>query len=251
MEIDEIKNLTNGTDILNDIYDLISDIEVEIGEGSVGNIRQDSFYHGIETIFKPFLGETEQNVDIIEDIETKINEKENNELYIIVLEDIKEKIIDIYDRYLGVKLNYDNTNDKPSLDNLYSIYKVLYLNEWNMLGKILAYVIMKPQNKGVYDLSVDTVFEDIIRNTDEFNFDTIPQILNIMDMGNADYEYVFGSVVQDNESMGEELHVSFIYDGWINHILKELRQGAGVLNTQLLREEIEKSCNYIRDNKIL
>ena len=72
-----------------------------------------------------------------------------------------------------------------------------------------------------------------------------------MDMGNADYEYVFGSVVQDSESMGEELHVSFIYEGWINHILKELRQGAGVLNTQLLREEIEKSCKYIRDNKIL
>ena len=36
MEIDEIKDLTNGTDILNDIYDLISDLEVEIGEGSVG-----------------------------------------------------------------------------------------------------------------------------------------------------------------------------------------------------------------------
>ena len=89
MEIDEIKDLTNGTDILNDIYDLISDLEVEIGEGSVGNIRQDSFYHGIESIFKPFLGETEQNVDIIENIETEINEKDDNELYIVFIEDIR------------------------------------------------------------------------------------------------------------------------------------------------------------------
>ena len=229
-----------------DLYECLSEIEVSLQAGDCSPKRDDIFEKCLENVFN--IG-----IEDIDDIEALICNKsqEVREVYVELYELFREGVRNSFDRYLGVTFTYDDINRKPDINELYSVYNTLYLNEYDTLGKVLAYIIVK--NPGVYDLRKDTCFTDIIEDDGVFNLDTIPEILNIVDPGNKDNLYVFGDIpeVDDEDGSYTNPDVSINFDVWKTHITKGLVLGAGILNKENLRNKILQYIEIIKKNKTI
>jgi hypothetical protein len=246
MENDLINNSARDETVSTDLYDCLSEIEVLLQAGDSSPIRTDIFEKCLETVFNVSINE-------IDDIETLICDKsqEVREVYEELYNLFRDGVRTSFDRYLGVTFTYDDINRKPDLNELYSVYNTLYLNEYSTLGKIMAYIILK--NPGVYDLRKDTCFTDIIEDDGVFNLDTIPEILSNVDPGNKDNLYVFGDIPEPDDDDGSYTNpeVAINFDVWKAHLTKGLNLGAGVLNKEILRNKILQYIDVIKNNKIL
>jgi len=246
MHNDLIENDAKDDSMSTDLYDCLSEIEVLLQAGDTSNERTDQFEVCLEKVF----GVT---IDDIDDIEALINDKaqEVREVYQELYENFRDGVLSIFDRYLGVKFNYDDINRRPDFNELYSVYTTLFLHEYDTLGKIMAYIIVK--NPSVYDLRKDTCFSDIINDDGVFNLDAIPEILAKMDPGNKDLIYVFGEVPEEDDDAGSYSNpdVSIEFDVWKAHLDKGLILGAGVLNKENLRNKILEYIDIANKNKTI
>ena len=116
---------------------------------------------------------------------------------------------------------------------------------------MFAYIIKK--HPEAFDLKNPNVWVDLVKCEDEFNLDTIPEILALMDPGNADYEFVFGEVP---DTLNSEYTISFQpvtidFGVFMIHFLNELKLGAGVVNTGILLKKVEFYTKFIDENKII
>lgn len=242
MRSDNVENNTLDNSQSTDLYDNIAEIEMSLKNGDTSEPRKDNFASCLDDVFGISL-------DDIDDIETLICNKsqEVREAYEEMYNIFRDALLTFYDRHLGVKFNYDDINVKPDFNEMYSVYKVMYLNEYDLLGKIFAYIILK--NPGVYDLRKNTCFTDILYDNGVFSLDNIPKILDKLDPGNIDNRVVFGEDVDDTDSYVSK--VSIEMDVWRAHIIKGLNLGAGVLNRDTLREKTLTYIDYINTNKLL
>ena len=238
------QNLTEHNDLVSDIYEMLANIEIQLQYGDCQEKRTDAFKDGFESIF-------DVNIDKIDEIETILTNSPNKELAVSVYNSIRDGISSSFDNYIGVNFTYDNINHFADLSEVYSVYKTMYLDEFDWVAKVFAYIVKK--NPGVFDIEKDYTFIDILKNVDEFNLDTIPKILSIMDPGNADYEFVFGSVPNDMDvdDWVDDNKVSIDYDSFVKHFEMELSLGAGVTNNELLRKNIKTYMQLIDSRKIL
>lgn len=227
-----------------DLYDCMSEIETSLKAHDNLIERKDSFEDCLNKVFG-------MDINQIDDIENIINDEfdaERQKALIALYEEFRTGLLTFYDRYLGVKFTFDDINRKPDFNELYSVYKVLYLDEIDLLGKLMAYIILK--NPGVYDLRKDKVFTDILEDDGVFNLDDIPNILDIMDNGNLDYICLFG----DNNLDGEFYmppKVSFEWDVIVSHLKNELNFGIDMSNKDTLRNKIVFYMEYIKNNKLI
>ena len=169
---------------------------------------------------------------------------------ISIYKDICDGLISTYDKYLGVKFNYDDINRSVDLQELYSVYKVMYLDIMDWTGKVFAHIIKK--NPETFDLKNPNVFADLVKCNEEFNLDTIPQILALMDPGNVDYNFVFGEVPDtlNSDYTSQFQPVTIDFDVLVIHFLNELNLGAGIVNTEILLKKIKFYMEFIDKNKI-
>ena len=226
-----------------DLLECLAEIETSLKAHDSLLERNDAFEDCLNKVFGI-------DIDQIDDIENIINNEfdgEKQQALLNLYETFRTDLLTYYDRYLGVKFTFDEINRKPDFNELYSVYKVMYLDEMNLLGKIMAYIIVK--NPGIYDLRKDKVFEDILEDDGVFNLDDLPVILNIMDIGNLDYENVFGDNVDDDDYKTPK--VSIEWDVWISHIKNELNLGIGDSNKEILRNKILFYMDYIKENKLI
>lgn len=231
-------------DIANDLYEMLASIDLEIKNGSASENREDSFKIGFENLF----GVPIENID---DIETIIQDRNDFRNVHTIYEQVRNEISSIYDKYMCVKFNYDNINRSVDLKELYSVYCVLYLDLFNWLGKVMAYIIKKDPNT-YSDFPKYSVIEDILMNEEDFNLDSIPKILSIMDPGNVDYNFVFGDVGDEFDINTPIVNsVSIDFDIMVNRIKRDLSLGAGVYNTELLINKIKFYMDFIDKNNIL
>ena len=242
MRSDNIENNAIDNSQSTDLYDSISEIEVSLKYGDTSNPRKDTFAACLDDVFGITL-------DDIDNIETLICDKapDVREVYEEMYNIFRDGLLTFYDRHLGVKFNYDDINRKPDFNEIYSVYKVMYLGEYDLLGKLFAYIILK--NPGVYDLRKNTCFTDILFDTAVFNLDNIPKILNKTDPGNIDNIVVFGEDIEDDDMYNAKISIDM--DVWRSHIIKVLNLGAGVLNRDILREKVITYMDYINENKLL
>lgn len=233
----------DGTQVA-DLLDCLAEIETSLKTHDSLLERNDAFEDCLEKVFGI-------NIDQIDDIENIISNEfdaDKQQALLALYEEFRTGLLTYYDRYLGIKFTFDDINRKPDFNELYSVYKVMYLNEMDLLGKTMAYIILK--NPGIYDLRKDKCFEDILEDDGVFNLDTIPIILSIMDNGNLDYENVFGDNT-DEEDYYTVPKVSFEWDVWISHIKNELNLGIGDSNKEILRNKILFYMDYIKENKLI
>lgn len=231
-------------DIANDLYEMLATIDLEIKNGSASDNREDSFKIGFENIFGV-------PIEKIDDIETIIQDRNDFRNVHALYETIRKEISNIYDKYMCVKFNYDDINRSVDLKELYSVYNVLYLDLFDWLGKVMAYIIKKDPNT-YNSFPKYSVIEDILMNVEDFNLDTIPKILSIMDPGNVDYTFVFGDTGDEfNIDTPVVNNVSIDFDIMVNRIKRDLSLGAGVYNTELLINKIKFYMDYIDKNNIL
>lgn len=246
MRSDLIENDAADTELSTNLYECLADIEVLLQAGDTSNSRTDMFEVFLDKVFNI-------SIDDIDDIETLINDKaqEVREVFQEIYENFRDGVCSCFDRYLGVTFTYDDINRRPDLNELYSVYNVLFLHEYDTLGKIMAYIIVK--NPSVYDLRKDTCFSDIINDEGVFNLDSIPEILSKMDPGNKDLLYVFGEVPEDDDESGSYANpdVSIDFDVWKAHLDKGLTLGAGVLNKENLRSKILEYIDIANKNKTI
>jgi hypothetical protein len=188
-EIDSDSNL---------LYEMIATLKDELSDGSTLNDRYDSFRAYFEAIF-------DRSIDDIDDIEELIS---NNNTYIDKYTIIKEALIKALDNYFGITFN--NT-DHVYMNNLYSIYKVIYLGYVRLLcnyaigkgienatdTKQLMDAAININKKDAIDISY-TIIGQYLYNEDEFTSENIARALELADPGNADYIYLFGE--SDNMS---------------------------------------------------
>lgn len=230
---------------VSDLYDCLSEIEISLKAHDSLLERKDSFEDCLEKVFGI-------NLDQIDDIENIISNEfdaDKQEALLALYEEFRTGLLTYYDRYLGIKFTFDDVNRKPDFNELYSVYKVMYLNEMDMLAKLMAYIILK--NPGIYDLRKDKCFEDILEDDGVFNLDTIPNILDVVDNGNLDYINVFGDNTDDDGEFYIPPKVSFEWDVWISHIKNELNLGIGDSNKEILRNKILFYMDYIKENKLI
>lgn len=246
MHNDLIENDARDNAMSTDLYDCLSEIEALLQAGDTSNVRTDMFEACLEKVF----GVTIEEID---DIEALISDKaqEVREVYEELYNEFRDGVRTFFDRYLGVKFTYDDINRKPDFNELYSVYNTLFLHEYDTLGKIMAYIIVK--NPGVYDLRKDTCFTDIINDDGVFNLDSIPEILSKIDPGNNDLLYVFGDVPESDDDDGSYSNpdVSIDFDVWKSHLEKGLVLGAGVLNKENLRNKILEYIDIANKNKTI
>lgn len=231
-------------DIVNDLYEMIATIELEIKNGDVSDIRKDTFKIGFENLFGV-------PIEKIDDIETIIQDRNDFRNVHAIYETIRKSLTRIYDNYMCVKFNYDDINRSVDLKELYSVYNIMYLDLFDWLGKVMAYIIKKNPDTYV-KFPKYTAIEDILKNVEDFNLDSIPKILSIMDPGNVDYEFVFGDIGDElDETTPTINNVSIDFDIMVNRILRDLTLGAGVYNTELLIRKIKFYMDFIDKNNIL
>lgn len=240
---DDETNLVQGNDLISDLYEMLASIETQVKYGDAVEIRPDKFKEGFENIFNV-------EIDKIDDIENLISDKPK---IISIYKEICDGLIGIYDKYLGIKFNYDDINKSVDLQELYSVYRVMYLDILDWTAKVFAYIIKK--NSETFNLNNPFVFSDIVKCDDVFNLDTIPQILALMDPGNVDYTFVFGEVPDTLYSENSEYKLQFQpvtidFDVLIIHFLNELKLGAGIVNTEILIKKIKFYTEFINKNKI-
>lgn len=241
MRSDNIENSAKQDAQATDLYDCLSEIEIMLQAGDTSPVRTDQFEVCLEKVF----GIT---IDDIDDIETLISNKsrEVRELYEELYNIFRDGVLTFFDRYLGVKFTYDDINRKPDFSEMYSVYNILYLHEYDTLGKIMAHAIV--HNPGVYDLRKDNCFTDILNDEGVFNLDIIPEVLAIVDPGNKDNLFVFGDVPEADDDAGVYVNpaVSIDFDVWKAYIEKGLTLGAGVLNKEVLRNKILKYIEIVK-----
>lgn len=238
---DDETNLMQGNDLVSDLYEMIASIETQIHYGDASEIRYDAFKDGFENLFSV-------DFDKIDDIETIISDQPK---MVSIYNDVRDGIVSILDKYLGIKFNYDGINRTVDLQELYTTYKVMYLDVMDWTGKVFAYIIKK--NPESFDLKNPNVWIDLVKCEEEFNLDTIPQILALMDPGNADYEFVFGEVPDtlNSDYTAPFQAVTIDFGVFITHFLNELKLGAGIVNTNILLKKIEFYTEFINKNKII
>jgi hypothetical protein len=182
-EIDDDANL---------LYEMIATIEDELREGSTLFERHDSFKEYFEKLFNISI----DNIELVE--ETISTNSDLIDSYNV----LKDELIRSFDNYFGI--TFDNT-DKVYLEDLYSIYRVVYLDYVRFLcnyalGKGIDLGITKHEiiNNAIkanmsenIDIS-DAIIGQYILNEDEFNSDNIAKYLTLSDPGNIDYTYLFG-----------------------------------------------------------
>ena len=232
-----------GNDIVSDLYEMLASIENQIHYGDTAENRTDSFKIGFENLFAV-------DIDKVDDIENMISERNNAGQLVSIYNEIRNGVKSIYDKYLGIKFNYDDINNSVDMQGLYSVYKVMYLDIFDCMAKVFAY--MNKSNPDVYDLNRPDVWDDFLGNVEDFNLDSIPKILSVMDPGNMDYEYVFGEVPEINSDVMVYLNkVSIDFDVFVKHFKMELRLGAGVINTSILLKKVIFYSEYIDKNHII
>lgn len=231
MDVQQEANMVEGNDIPSDLYEMISNIELQVKHGDANFNREDFFQEGFEAIFGV-------DIDQIDNIEEIINNRINSNWWQMIYTMIRDNIRSIFDNYLGVTSTQDDINSSIDLNGLYTIYRVLVSQSLDTFGKVFAYIIAKTED--MFNLNRDSVFEDILKSAEYCNLDEIPKILAIMDEGNMDYEYVFGEVPDiDEESFAPQKKVAIDYDVYVKHLLNELRLGAGVMCRENLRRKIQ------------
>lgn len=246
MHNDLIENNQKENNTSIDLYECLAEIEVALQAGDTSNSRADQFAAFLDKVYNVSLDE-------LDDIETLICNKDEETRKVLqeIYEVFRDGVCNIFDRYLGITFTYDDVNRRPDLNELYSVYSALFLHEYDTLGKIMAYIILK--NPGVFDLRKDACFSDIIHDDGVFNLDTIPDIISKVDPGNTDLMYVFGEVPEDDDETGSYANpdVSIDFDVWIAHLEKGLNYGAGILNKENLRTKIVEYIEITKKNKII
>lgn len=250
MEEEQVKSDAIETDSIDnsqstDLYDCLAEIEVTLRSNVASYIRPDKFSECLEKVFKI-------EIEQIDDIESLICDMDSDlriayeEMYNI----FRDGVLNSYDRYLGVTFTYDDINQRPDFNELYSVYKVLYLDETDFLAKIIAYIIATDKVVG-YDLNKSNTLSDIIHDDSVFNLDTIPDILNKMDPGNIDNLKVFGEPSSDDDNNYVSPKVSIEWDILLNYFDKGLNLSGGILYKDLLNKRILFFLDYIKANNIL
>jgi hypothetical protein len=184
------------------LYEMVSAIKDELEEGSTLYEREDTFKYYFEKVF-------DRSIDDIDEIEELIS---SNTTYITMYSVLKEELIKMLDNYFGI--TFDNP-DRVYLENLYGIYRVIYLGYVPFLcnyalgkgisagsngNKIFENALMLNKRTGT-DVA-DTLIGQYIYNEDEFTSDNIAKILELSDPGNIDYIYLFGeSDIEDNSDV--------------------------------------------------
>jgi hypothetical protein len=185
------------------VYEMISDIDSELENGSSLYDRFDLFAFYYEKIFN-------QSIDKIDDLEELLaNQEDKTKIYQI----LRNEIAHIYDKYFGI--TFDNL-DSVTLATLYTIYQVIYLD---FIKLLCFYAIGKGLEKGmnpdfVYKAAIeenkkeavdisDYIVGNYIMNEDEFTVENIALALDKSDPGNIGYMTVFGNVIQDDEVHSE------------------------------------------------
>lgn len=232
-----------GNDIVSDLYEMLASIDNQMHYGDTSENRTDYFKIGFENLF---------NVDIdkVDEIENLISERQNAGALISIYNEIKTGMRSMFDKYLGIKFNYDDINNSVDMQGLYSVYKVVCTDIMDCMAKVFAY--MNKSNPHVYNLNRPDVWDDFLGNVEDFNLDSIPKILSVMDPGNMDYEYVFGEVPEIDSDVNVYLNkVSIDFDVFVKHFKMELRLGAGVINTGILLKKVNFYSDYITKNHII
>jgi hypothetical protein len=179
------------------VYDMISIIEDELRYGSTLSDRFDSFKYHFEALFGV-------GIDKIDDMEDLIS---TNESYIEIYTVIRDGLINIYDKYFGITFE---DNEKVYLNQLYTIYQVVYLGYINLLSafalgkgmenklthKQILMNAIENNKKTSVDVSDDIVGKYIM-NEDEFTTENILAAIEIADPGNVGYRYVFGGIYNE------------------------------------------------------
>jgi hypothetical protein len=202
------------------LHDMINILEYELREGSTLTNRNDSFKYYFENLFNV-------GIDKIDDIESTIS---NNQTFIEIYEVIKNELINIYDKYFGITFE---DNDKVDLNELYTIYQVIYLEylrflcmfaigkgiEQNIDAKTLYANAVENNKNNAIDIADDLVGKYIV-NEDEYNVDNILSALEASDPGNEGYRYLFSgiyneevdsNVIIDNDAFRKRIKMEYLF----------------------------------------
>jgi hypothetical protein len=208
------------------LSETIREIEREIQDGATIKDRFDSFGYYFESLFDLPVDE----IDNIEELIQAGDDEEKIEIYHV----LKEELVNMYDKYFGIKFP---DFDRVLLSELYTIYTVIYLGLVDLLcvyalGK--AHQDKKTSGKKVLDDAIeqnktkavdiaDSLVGNYIMNEDEFTQENIGRVVEYVDPGNNGYRLLFNSdqdplakVAIDNDAFRlrikkEYLHPAFKY----------------------------------------
>lgn len=248
MPSDNMPNEAETDEYYTEIYDSLSKIELDLKDGDTRHNRIDNFTLLFENAFN-------LSIDQVDDVESLIMDKsgDEQEMLLNVYTIVRDGLVHFLDLYWGVNFNYDGVNSNPDLNNVYSCYRVFFIDILNWVSKVFAYLISKyPNEYGDFFEDKNRFFDDIVNDAYRFNLDSIPSILSIMDPGNEDYLYVFGRIPDDVGDDGMYLNpdVSVDWKAFIGRLMKEINLGNSVANREYLRDRINHYLEYIKENKI-
>lgn len=248
MPSDNMPNEAETDEYYTEIYDSLSKIELDLKDGDTRHNRIDNFTLLFENAFN-------LSIDQVDDVESLIMDKsgDEQEMLLNVYTIVRDGLVHFLDLYWGVNFNYDGVNSNPDLSDVYSCYRVFFIDILNWVSKVFAYLISKyPNEYGDFFEDKNRFFDDIVNDAYRFNLDSIPSILSIMDPGNEDYLYVFGRIPDDVGDDGMYLNpdVSVDWKAFICRLMKEINLGNSVANREYLRDRINHYLEYIKENKI-
>lgn len=248
MPSDNMPNEAETDEYYTEIYDSLSKIELDLKDGDTRHNRIDNFALLFESAFN-------LSIDQVDDVEDLIMDKsgDEQEMLLNVYTIVRDGLAHFLDLYWGVNFNYDGVNSNPDLNNVYSCYRIFFIDILNWVAKVFAYLISKyPNEYGDFFEDKNRFFDDIVNDAYRFNLDSIPSILSIMDPGNSDYLYVFGKIPDDVGDDGMYLNpdVSIDWSAFISRLMKEINLGNNIANRDYLRERINHYLGYIKENKI-
>lgn len=248
MPSDNMPNEAETDEYYTEIYDSLSKIELDLKDGDTRHNRIDNFTLLFENAFN-------LSIDQVDDVESLIMDKsgDEQEMLLNVYTIVRDGLVHFLDLYWGVNFNYDGVNSNPDLSDVYSCYRVFFIDILNWVSKVFAYLISKyPNEYGDFFEDKNRFFDDIVNDAYRFNLDSIPSILSIMDPGNEDYLYVFGRIPDDVGDDGMYLNpdVSVDWKAFIGRLMKEINLGNSVANREYLRDRINHYLEYIKENKI-
>lgn len=169
-------------DITYDISSMISDLELELKDGSVSVFREDSFKNGFENIFNA-------PIDKIDDIEAQLQTESDSEEKIAIYNVLVSTIRGFFDTYFGITFD-ERSGEVIDLNKLYMLYRVLYLNYIEFLSRCV-YGRCRTEKLSTDDIDQRFV-EETINDENIFIADNIQIWLNDADPGNEEYIYIFG-----------------------------------------------------------
>lgn len=176
-------------DINYDISSMISDLELELKDGSISVFREDTFKNGFENIFNV-------PIDDIDDIEAQLQTESNSEEKIEIYKDLVLTIRGFFDTYFGITFD-ERSGEVIDLNKLYMLYRVLYLNYIEFLSRCV-YGRCRIENLST-DFINQRFVEETIEDENIFTSDNIQLWLNDADPGNEEYIYIFGSPETDED----------------------------------------------------